>query len=1642
MKTLSGHEDGPCSDVLHVSQVECSDVEQNVECLCCCLCEASQCNCLVNMNPFERKKLTTHLQEEINQGVSDLRELLNISKLDLLEVCASADSPLSEAVRAAGGKALVVGLHNGFNLSTRVGYLKVLDMIRRYKPRYVHLSLPYLSWTSLQSCKKIVHHCRKIIEIQLQENFGDGGMTLTEEKRVDGEHPMHAQSWSLGDMKAMQRMCGAKFAVHGCRHGFTCGSTGELLKKPSSWFSTHPGIRRSLNLVCSHGVGTHPHVEKNKPVKTSVYPYLLCRRFAVALSEDNITMASLFAQFEETASVFVEQDAEADAIEIEHEGDAPDDVVREESHETVGDTDDEIKRKLSVVHRNLGHPNQESMYRMLKDSGATPQVLHLAKSFECEHCLQRGRRAPARPAALTKVFRKWECVSIDTFWWHTPKEALKKGCKPIHAIGLSILDEATDYHVAVIVKVSEEGPLRNISAEDFRRAFTKGWLQNFPAPSLFRYDEEGFMRSLDIVQWLEVFGMKLEPIAGKGAWQMGKHSRHLQTLKEQMNLLKLELGDNFSVDELLSLSLGAKNSMHQIRGYTPNQWALGQEHPRISSFLQQAENLPWNSARENPTFEDQLQAEAKAREHFIQIDAKRRISRALHAKCRRIQEFSVGDLVYYFRKGVKQGSRYGGTWHGPARVLVQEKTSPLQDDSLAGSIVWVSHAGRLLRCCPEQIRHVTHDLRHLDREINGPQNYFDLLKNVAGQQKFLDLSQEDYSDLNDKPGPDEVPRFRAHGKQSLADLHYGPRRRPLESNGAQESPPPFDSTEGESREDGPGGQNASGSRDSAFDRIGNQDTGKRRPSSGGQVPGHLSGSGLQQVGSRTLPQQPEDLFRPQSLHDLHETPAGRRSERERSRDYRKRDTSANPDQHTSNEYGLKRQASTGIEQFEYRERRHPDDFRKAPGWHRGRSGGELRLESSGRDAGRTHRSQGTPGQDGGSLDPNLRTLAESKQVEADGRSRSPPRAGEPSATIAGSERLIPSPQDDSANFSGNFSGFVGSLDVVEFELLVAPRDVHMKSRGVWMVNSKVRKATEVCVRKLTQTEQAEFEEAMKKEIDSFLSSEAIQICSSAGIPPERILRMRWIHVWKPVHGENGELTGKKAKARLIIRGYEDPRLTCLPREAPTLSCLGRNWLLAETARLRFRLSTGDIRTAFLQQIKTELNEGVYGMPPDNVRQSLNMAPHEILRIAKAVYGLLNAPKRWYESLSQFLLEDGWLNHSLDKCLFKRVDSQGNICGFLGIHVDDVLCSGAGEEYESSLERLRKRFTFGSWETAWEQTVQYCGCEIKQNSSFGISLKQEKFSLGIEEINISYERKQNLAANLTESEKSQMRQKLGAMNWRATQSAPWLLSTVSHLQGCVEQGTVQDLLSTNRLVRLQIKRFDQGLYFPPLTGECSICTFTDASWATRKDGSSQGGQITLLVQKNMLKGEETPFSVLCWTSRRLKRVARSSTSAEAQMSANALDTHEFAKLGYFDMLTPKVLDLRKSDDYLKTFESCLVGDARNIYDGINKVETSGLHMEERRTAIELLSIKERLRQARVTLKWVDGEQEMADGLTKPWKHEPLIKALSRRTWKLVYDPKFQSARRKRLLQNASDTAWLTSVFHLAGDQIEFWDLCKF
>ena len=157
---------------------------------------------------------------------------------------------------------------------------------------------------------------------------------------------------------------------------------------------------------------------------------------------------------------------------------------------------------------------------------------------------------------------------VDTLWWHSPHRD-SKGNPKEHAIGISLMDEASDYHVAAISRTGSRTQ-KVITSEEFREGTSKKWFNIPPKPQCLRFDEEGAFRDMRTMEWIEGQAIQVSVIAGEAGWQMGKHSRHLEVLKENMTLLSSELGEDTKVDKLLGLSLAAKNELHQVAIYSPN----------------------------------------------------------------------------------------------------------------------------------------------------------------------------------------------------------------------------------------------------------------------------------------------------------------------------------------------------------------------------------------------------------------------------------------------------------------------------------------------------------------------------------------------------------------------------------------------------------------------------------------------------------------------------------------------------------------------------------------------------------------------------------------------------------------------------------------------------------------------------------------------------------------------------------------------------------------------------------------------------------------------------------------------------------------------------------------------------------------
>jgi len=91
----------------------------------------------------------------------------------------------------------------------------------------------------------------------------------------------------------------------------------------------------------------------------------------------------------------------------------------------------------------------------------------------------------------------------------------------------------------------------------------------------------------------------------------------------------------------------------------------------------------------------------------------------------------------------------------------------------------------------------------------------------------------------------------------------------------------------------------------------------------------------------------------------------------------------------------------------------------------------------------------------------------------------------------------------------------------------------------------------------------------------------------------------------------------------------------------------------------------DVKSAFLNGY---LNEEVYVEQPKGfVDPSF---PNHVYKLKKAMYGLKQALRAWYERLTQFLVDQGYRKEGTDKIMFVK-DDNGRLM-IAHIYVDGIL----------------------------------------------------------------------------------------------------------------------------------------------------------------------------------------------------------------------------------------------------------------------------------------------------------------------------------------------------------------------------------
>ena len=260
----------------------------------------------------------------------------------------------------------------------------------------------------------------------------------------------------------------------------------------------------------------------------------------------------------------------------------------------------------------------------------------------------------------------------------------------------------------------------------------------------------------------------------------------------------------------------------------------------------------------------------------------------------------------------------------------------------------------------------------------------------------------------------------------------------------------------------------------------------------------------------------------------------------------------------------------------------------------------------------------------------------------------------------------------------------------------------------------------------------------------------------------------------------------KGKSTSVCVGLSGPDLTEVSRDSPSLSTAPEALIMQWVASHKYRLISCDIKTAFLSGDEDVRN--IFISPPDDVRQMLNVDHETVLRLSKAVYGLVNAPKKWWDRLKKSLIQHGFTSCALDPCAFVLRKS-GQIHGVLGVHVDDVI-GGGDETFDRIMTAVRKEFDFGAWDVG---CFRFKGRQISQMPNGEIVFDMEQYKHELEQIEVSKADRIKPERILNSKEHTQFRGGVGSLGWFVDHCCPQL----AELRRKQSSPTVQDLLFSTK-----------------------------------------------------------------------------------------------------------------------------------------------------------------------------------------------------------------------------------------------------
>nr|GEV71959.1 putative ribonuclease H-like domain-containing protein [Tanacetum cinerariifolium] len=202
-------------------------------------------------------------------------------------------------------------------------------------------------------------------------------------------------------------------------------------------------------------------------------------------------------------------------------------------------------------------------------------------------------------------------------------------------------------------------------------------------------------------------------------------------------------------------------------------------------------------------------------------------------------------------------------------------------------------------------------------------------------------------------------------------------------------------------------------------------------------------------------------------------------------------------------------------------------------------------------------------------------------------------------------------------------------------------------------------------------------EAMKEELLQFKMQKVWVLVDFPN--GKRAIGTKWVFMNKK--DERGIVV--RNKARLVAQGHtQEVGIDYEEVFAPMARIEAIRLFLAYASFMGFMVYKMDVKSAFLYGT---IEKEVYVCQPLGFKDP--DYPDKVYKVVKALYGLHQALRAWYETLANYLLENGFQRGKIDETLFiKR--QKGDIL-LVQIYVDDIIFGSTNKDLCKAFDKLMK-----------------------------------------------------------------------------------------------------------------------------------------------------------------------------------------------------------------------------------------------------------------------------------------------------------------------------------------------------------------